>query len=118
MHTLCSLPEQDVHMAGGTRDGDIVKFHGEDRIPQVGPIAAFAMGAAAQVGFAKSTEDPIHRGGLQLLACVGHGRTGAIAMISEAIVPLQDIATQPFAGLGRCIGALPVCGRIDLPAGP
>jgi hypothetical protein len=107
----CSLPQQDMHMASGSGDRDIVTFHGEDRIPQLGPIAAFAVGAAALVGFAKTTEEPIQRGGLQLLACVGRGRTGAIAMISESVVPLQDIATQAFAGLGRCMGMLPFLGH-------
>lgn len=49
IHTLCSLSQQDRHMASGTGDGDTLKFHCKDRIPQLGQIADFSMGAAKQL---------------------------------------------------------------------
>ena len=88
----------------GHADSAPLCFHGEDRLPQLGPIAAFALGPPATVGSAKGSGDPILRGAPQLLACVGQGRTGALAVVRGGIVPLQDSAVD-FTPLGRCTGA-------------
>ena len=77
-------------------------LRGEDRLPQLGPITAFALGPPAACGTAPSGE-PIVRGGQQLLACVGAGRSGALAVVQGAVVPMQDGAVD-FRALGKCTG--------------
>jgi hypothetical protein len=100
----CSPPMQDAQSASGRGDADLLCFHAEDRIPQIGPIASFALGAQATVGVAKGSKNPILRGAPQLLACTGQGQTGALAVIRGGIVPQQDSAVD-FTPLGRCTGA-------------
>ena len=102
--TACSPPVQDVHAASGHGDRDLVALHAEDRLPQLGPIASFALGAAAEVGRQKGTDEPILRGGHQLLACAGYGRSGAVAIVRDAVVPLQNAASD-LTGSGLCTGA-------------
>lgn len=97
---MCSAPVGDSHF--GRLDAGMLVLRGEDRLPQLGPITAFAMGTPAQCG-TTSKGDSITRGGNQLLACVGHGRSGALAVVQGAINPQQDGAVD-FQALGQCTG--------------
>jgi hypothetical protein len=90
---------------------------GEDRLSQLGPVTAFALGAPAACGVTTSGET-ILRGGQQLLACVGHGRSGALAVVHGAIVPQQTGAVD-FRALGKCTGSQPARSAIvDFRFGP
>lgn len=107
---LCSAPVGDSHF--GRLDAGMLVLGGEDRLPQLGPITAFAMGSHAQCGTTSSGET-IMRGGSQLLACVGHGRSGALAVVQGSIVPQQDGAVD-FRALGQCTGLFPFTDLLPL----
>eukprot|EP00892_Ulva_mutabilis_P007723 jgi/Ulvmu1/5322/UM022_0116.1 len=94
-------PEQELH-AAGRLDAGTLFLYGEDRLAQLGPIAAFAIGTPAVCG-SRRDGTPLVRGAPQLLACVGAGRSGALAAIHGGILPQQD-ASVDFRAEGRCTG--------------
>lgn len=90
----------------GRLDAGALFLYGEDRLAQLGPIAAFTTGAPAVCG-SRRDGTQLMRGAPQLLACVGAGRSGALAVIHGGILPQQD-AVVDFRAEGRCTGALRV----------
>lgn len=85
-----------------------VSLHTLDRLYGLGPITAFAMGEPPASGLqddGKGGSVPVHRGCKQLVACVGSGKSGAIACVRGGVVAKQ-ITSFPLGAVGQCTGAL------------
>lgn len=95
----------DPYATSGRQDTEHICFHAEDRLPQLGPIADFTHGPQFKTGSHPASGDPYKRGAPPVVACTGHGRSGALALLRSGIVP-DEVAAQDFTAAGQCTGAL------------